>query len=245
MWLVPGVVGAALAGGGYGLSALLLAVTFCFFWARYPLTLWARSRDHAFPAGALPTTLAFGLIGAALGLVLTAAYGRWLLLAIGAAGGVVMGVVLLLASRGRDRSLASEFLGISGLCLTGPAAYYAAAGTLDSNALVAWLSPALFFGVSVFYVKLRVDGYVRAKSKKPLTPLAVALAGYVALALAVAGALAALGVASPWTLPAYAPVVAQAAWPIRDMDTPPKLRRLGVMWAVHSTLFAALLIVLA
>ncbi|MFH1141524.1 MAG: YwiC-like family protein [Chloroflexota bacterium] len=245
MWLVPGVVGAALAGGGYGLSALLVAAAFCIFWARYPLWLWARSRERAFPTGAVPSTLAAGLIGAALGLALMVAYGRWLLLAFGAAGALVMGAHLLLTSRGRGRSLAAEFLGIAGLCLTGPAAYYAATGALDAKALVAWLFPALFFGVSVFYVKLRVDGYARIKAKKPLTPLGESLAGYVALALAVVGALAALGVASPWALLAYAPVVGQVAWPIRGLDTPPKLKRLGVMWAIHSTLFAVLLIVLA
>lgn len=244
MWLVPGIVGMALAGREWGLSAALLVAALCLFWARYPLWLWAKSKWRAFPASALPSTVAIAAAGAAIGLVVAFVYRREALLAFGAAGVVAVGAHMLLTARGWDRGLAAESMGIAGLGLAGPAAYYAGAGHMSSQALLAWFLPALFFGISVFYVKLRVDGYVRLKAGKSPAELRARLLAYLTLAAGALAVLVGLDVAPATVFLAYLPATIYACWPSLREASPPRLRRLGVTWAVQSTVFAALLIVL-
>lgn len=244
MWIVPGVVGAALAKANYHLSALFLIAALLLFWARYPVWLWARSRTRTFPGSVLSSTLVIGLAGLALAIGLAAAYGRWVLIGFGALAALVMGIHLWLAAAGHERSLAAEFLGIVGLSLVGPATYYAASGSMDTGAALSWLLPALFFGTSVFAVKLRVEGYARVKAGAWPMALAAALLGYQTLAIGAVALLAVQGVVAPWVIAAYGPVTAQAAWPVWNLRKPPKLRRLGVLWVSHSVLFAILLVTL-
>lgn len=244
MWIVPGVVGAALAKANYHLSALFLIAILLLFWARYPVWLWMRSRTRTFPSSVLPSTLVIGLAGLALAIGLAAAYERWALIGFGALTALVMGLHLWLVVAGRERSLAAEFLGIAGLGLVGPATYYAASGSIDAEAALSWLLPALFFGTSVFAIKLRVEGYARVKAGAWPIALAAALLGYQTLAIVAVVLLVAQGVVAPWVIAAYMPVTAQAAWPMWSLRKPPKFRRLGVLWVTHSVLFAILLVTL-
>ncbi len=66
MWIVPGVVGAALAGANYHLSATFLVAALLLFWARYPVWLWVRSRTRVFPKSVIPSTLLIGRVGLAV-----------------------------------------------------------------------------------------------------------------------------------------------------------------------------------
>lgn len=244
MWIMPGIVGAVLAGVNYHLSALLLFAALLLFVGRYPISVWARSRTRSLPLRAASFNLVIGLAGLALTIGLAAVYQRWALFGFGALAALVMALHLRLATTQRERSVAAELLGIVGLGLTGPATYYTASGDIDTQAALSWLLPALFFGTSVFSVKLRVEGYARIKTGKRLRTLAAALAGYQAMATTTVVLLASLGAVTPWVMGAYVPVTVQAIWLARNLKTPPNLKRLGLLWVGHSVLFAILLVAL-
>jgi len=242
MWIVPGIVGAWLIRGDYQVSVLFLAAVFLIFWARYPLWLWARSRPRRFPAGAYASTLAIGTIGIVLAFVLIMTNQRWGMFGFGALAAAIMALHLVLTAAGLDRTLAAEFLGIAGLGIVGPATYYIAGGPLDTNAALAWLLPALFFGNSVFAVKLRVEGYARIKRGVSTKYLRLTLVSYLAFMLAVLSVLAVSGVTTPWMVCAYIPVTVQLLWPVNNISTAPRLGRIGLLWVTHSTLFTVLLV---
>jgi len=245
MWIVPGVVGAGLAGTGYGISALVLVAVLLLFWARYPLWLWARSRSRSLPDGVIPSMVATGVAGSGIIVGLAVAYERWGLFGFAVLVSVALLANIRLLMAGGERSLAGEFLGIASLGLTGPGVYYSATGLLDAQAFAAWLLPALFFGTSVFAVKLCVEGFARVKSGRSPAVLIGALLAYQVVALAAVAVYSALEVTALTALAAYVPVTAQAVWSIRGLDNPPKLMRLGFLWIVHSVLYTVLLLALA
>ncbi len=244
MWIVPGVVGAALAQENYHLSATFLVAVFLLYWARYPVWLWVRSRTRVFPKSVIPYTLLIGLVGLAVVIGLAVSYERWALIWFGALAILVMLLHLRLVATGHERSLVGEFLGIAGLGLVGPATYYVATGSIDTQAALAWLLPGLFFGSSVFSIKLRVGGYVRVKAGGWPMGMAAALLAYQVLVILVVTLLAAQDLVAPWTIAAYLPVTTQAVWPIWSLRKPPKFRILGILWVIHSVLFTVLLIIL-
>lgn len=251
MWVVPGVVGATLARviplplAGNPLAVLLLMIAaLMLFFGRYPFSVWARSRTGSFPLRAVSFNLVLGLGGLALATGLAAVYQRWALFGLGALATLIMALHLKLVTTQHERSIVAEFLGIAGLGLTGPAAYYTASGAIDTRAALSWLLPALFFGTSVFAVKLRVEGYGRTKAGKPLGGLIAGLAGYQATAIMVVALLVFLDMVPPWVVVAYIPVTVQAIRLARDLKMPPNLKRLGLLWVAHSLLFTLLLIAL-
>ncbi len=245
MWIVPAVVGAGLAGANYGLASLFFLAALLLFWARYPFWVWTRSRGRrAPPLGVIAFASVMGLVGAALALSLAATQGRWALLWFGAIVALVTAIHLELIIRGHDRSLAAEFLGISALALAGPATYHVATTSLDSRALLAWLLPVIFFGASVFTVKLRVDGYVNVRAGTSARPLAAALLAYLVGALVLLSVLVSLGVVPLAVFLVYLPIMLQAFLTGRSLQSPPKLKRLGILWVGHSVFFVVLLLFL-
>jgi len=186
-----------------------------------------------------------GVAGAGIVVGLAVAYERWSLFGFAVLVSFALLANIRLLMAGGERSLAGEFLGIASLGLTGPGVYYSATGHLDAQAFAAWLLPALFFGTSVFAVKLRVEGFARVKSGRSPAVLIGTLLGYQVAALAAVAVCCALGVTALTVLAAYVPVTAQAVWSIRGLDTPPKLMRLGLLWVAHSVLYTALLLTLA
>jgi hypothetical protein len=170
--------------------------------------------------------------------------GRWGLFGFGAPVAIIMAVYLRALIAGHERALATEVLGIAGLGLAGPATYYSATGSLDEQALLAWLLPTLFFGTSVFAVKLRVEGYSRVKSGSSPRPLMAVLAGYQVAALLLVGVLGVLDLVALSALVAYVPVTVQGAWTARNLKTSPRIKRLGLLWVAHSVLFTVLVLTL-
>ncbi len=244
MWIVPGVIGAGLAGANYGLSALFLTSVLLWYWARYPVWQWARSRGRRFPSEAVPSVVVTAFAGTVMASALAVAYGRWGVFAFGAALAVLGAVHLLLLMKSNERAIAAEFAGIASLGLTGPATYYFATGTLNSQVFLSWLLPFLFFGTSVFAVKLRVEGHVHRKAGRSYRPLVVSLVAYQVLVPVVMCAVAALGYASFWTLIAFVPVTLQAIWTPWTLQSPPRFKQLGILWTIHSAIFTALLLAL-
>ncbi|TBR17770.1 hypothetical protein EPO15_16200 [bacterium] len=154
MVVAPALVGWAAAGGGSAaVGALFVLALFGAFLARTPLT--ALVSDPSDPRAR--RWLAVYSAAAAAGLVgLVAGYGRWGILPLGVPGAAVMAASLWYAARKRAMTEAHELLGVAGLCLGAPGAYYAAAGAWAPEAAWAWALCALFLSGPVFHVKMLV-----------------------------------------------------------------------------------------
>lgn len=170
MLLVPYVIGAAVAGG---LSAPVVAGALgilVLFLSRPPLTLLIKRRiiNGAFGEGAGQLALNFILL-ASTGIVifiwLMAAENLWALLLFIMIGAILFLVHQLLIFKQRERSTVPELVGIMLLTLTAPLAYYLAAATLAREAWMLWLLCALYFGASVFYVKMKLGVKARHRGK--------------------------------------------------------------------------------
>ena len=163
-------------------------------------------------------------------------------------GATLVAFNLWLASRKQEMSAVGELSGIAGLALGAPLAYYAATGQLDSTAFALWLINALYFGGTVFYIKLKVRQQPREPAPDRLSERLLngrACLTYQAAALTVIMTLVALD-HMPVLLPlAFVPMtlkmlVGTARWQDkRSLSLP----RLGVIEILHAVMFAALVIV--
>ncbi|MBI2866495.1 MAG: YwiC-like family protein [Chloroflexi bacterium] len=240
MWLAPALVGVAITGRGP--QALFLGTALVLFLARYPLTLWARGTPLSVAQrGWLTTYLALGL---ALGLMLLTRYERWLLLPLAALALAWLAVHFVLARAHKERTVAGQWVGVAGLVLAGPAAYYVGSGSLDAKALSLGILSFLYFGYPIYYVKFRIDPLARksyqlnlmSKLRLGRQPLL-----YQALSLALVAGLAGVGVA-PWgAFVTFLPATAQVIIGVVRVSPQLSMKRLGFTQVGHSILFAALL----
>lgn len=147
----PILVGLAAAGGGpAGIAAAFVAAALGAFLLRTPLQslLSPQPAPGAFLWLAAYATLAAG--GAAR---LFFVHSRWGLLGFAAPAAVLMALNLRSNLKRQTFSFSNEILGILGLCLGAPAAFYAARGSLAAEAWLAWGLSALYFLGPIFDVK--------------------------------------------------------------------------------------------
>jgi len=158
MLIVPLLLGLTIAPTWQWRSLLLLVAALGFFLLRYPLALLVKSRKR--PATNRPYlwrwTLIYGLVTMLGGGWLVLVERLWGLAALGVLGGGLLFFHLWLVSRRQEMSVIGELAGIFGLALGAPMAYYTATGRLDRTTAVLWLINALYFGGTVFYIKLKV-----------------------------------------------------------------------------------------
>ena len=148
-----------------------------------------------------------------------------------------------------------ELVGVVGLTLTAPLAAYAASGLWDLRTSILWLVCFLFFGSSVFYVKMRVAAAVVGKTKARLKEgdssfgwseklgLGWPVLAYHGSALALAGLLAWAGALPPLGILALAPVAAHQAVDVAQLSAAINIRRLGFTLLAHSILFGILVVI--
>lgn len=159
MLLVPLAIGWGVGGWGGPEVVLFLFACLSLFLARYPLTIIVRAklgRLRNLPAG---TRLWFGIYTAFFLLFtfpLIFYYRLWLLLPLGALSLALLLLSLYLLRARRERTEGGELLGVGVLTMTAPGAYYVAAAALDQVAFFLWALVFLYFGSSVFYVKMKV-----------------------------------------------------------------------------------------
>jgi len=149
--IAPILVGLAAAGGGPPAPvALFCAAALGGFLLRAPLqSLLSPSPSP----GAWAWLAADGVAAAAGALPLIFVYARWGLLGFAVVAAVLMVLNLRANLARRAFSFANEILGIAGLCLGAPAAFYAARGVLAPAAWQAWVLSAAYFVGPVFDVK--------------------------------------------------------------------------------------------
>ncbi len=249
MFAIPLGIGAVVAGVWRLELGLLLLAALGFFLMRYPLATLVKTRKRPSPGRNDLWRWAgiYAAIAVITGSILVLVYHLWWLAPMGLFGAVLVAYNLWLISHRAEMTLRGELSGIVGLAMGAPMAYYAALGALDETALLLWLINALYFGGTVFYVKLKV----RQQPKQSPPPLpdrfraAKACLTYHTVALAVAIALTMLAIAPPLIPLAFLPVLIKAwygAWQWQDRRSL-SLVRLGVIEAIFSITFAVVVII--
>jgi 4-hydroxybenzoate polyprenyltransferase len=211
MLYTPWVLGALVAWQEPGrLALLLLAMTFVFI-GRESVLYWWRARANGRDADSAPrmAVIYLALAGACgAPLLLIGLYG---LMPVGLAAGLLLLWNAGQAVKREERTVTTEVVGIAGLSLTAPAAYYVSYGSWDLTAAWLWLASVLYFVSSVFYVKLRVLT-AHAKRPEPVLRARQQCMAYHAVLVVTVATLVAAGHWHPFLLTAYVPVVVRAVY---------------------------------
>lgn len=238
--IAPILVGFAVAGGAaWSVAGLFCLAALGGFLIRVPVQSLASPK----PAPeAWRWALGEAALTAAGALPLLFARERWGLLGFAVPAGALMAYNLRANQQRETFSYANEVLGIFGLCLGAPAAFYAARGFLTPAAWAAWTLCGAYFLGPIFDVKASALRHRASVDKAMLPALArarkVAL-GYHAAALA---AVAAAGLAgwTPWLAAVPFAAALHKTWR-RSLLPPGKVdfKRLGFEEVGYSVLFAA------
>jgi hypothetical protein len=250
MLIVPLVLGWAIAPLWHWRSLILLVAALTFFLLRHPLAVLVKTRKRASEDKAYWWRWATIYAGLTL---LSAAWlvpgqGLWWLAVLGFAGTGLLFFNLWLVARRQEMSLSGELAGIAGLALGAPMAYYAASGLLDGTAALLWLVNFLYFGGTVFYIKLKVRQQPRLPTPERVSERLIkarACLAYQTVALTILVALVMLRLAPLLTPLAFIPVTLKmlhGVWQWQDKKSL-NLMRLGVIEIVHALAFTVLVIV--
>jgi len=158
MLIVPLLLGMIIAPVGHGRVGVLVIAAIGFFLVRHPLAILVKTRRRTQTNRAWwwRWVVIYGGLTLLSGGWLVVEHGLWWLALMGLLGTMLLFFHLWLVSRRQDMSVMGELAGIAGLALGGPMAYYAASGRLDGTAAILWLINVLYFGSTVFYIKLKV-----------------------------------------------------------------------------------------
>jgi len=162
--LVPLAAGGAvgLLDGGTWLPLLLFTVAaVALFWLRTPAESWlgrgllrVQTNEERQAVGITILLVAAVAISTLSLLLWNGDHSKLLLLGMVAiATFVAQGI---LRKIGRRTRMLSQIVGIAGLTVTAPAAYYLVTGRLDREAWALWIANFLFAGNQVHYVQLRI-----------------------------------------------------------------------------------------
>lgn len=190
----PVLVGLAAAGGApAGLVAAFCAAALGGFLLRTPLQ--SLLTPHPAPGAAL-WLAGYAALAAAGGLPLLFSWGRWGLLGFAVPAVVLMALNIRSNLKRQTFSFTNEVLGILGLCLGAPAAFYAARGFLAADAWMSWVLCGLYFLGPIFDVKAAALRHRASVDKTALGEwhrMKTTALAYSAVALAAAIAMAAGG----------------------------------------------------
>ncbi len=250
MFAVPLMIGFAVAAHWELRSLLLMASTLGLFLVRFPIDMLikTRRRPAADRARLIRWAAIYGSIAALGGLWLIVADQLYALIGLGLIGAVLLLYHWWLVERRKEMSVRGELAGIFGLALGAPLAYYVATGMLNGTALALWIVNALYFGGTVFYIKLKV----RQQPKEPAPDRvserlvkAKACLSYQSVVLTVVILLMALQSLPALALLAFIPMTLKVLYgATRWQDRKSlSLPRLGLIEMFHSALFAVLIIV--
>lgn len=250
MLTVPLLLGLVIVPGWHWRVIPLLAAALAFFLLRYPLATLVKTRRR--PGGERTYLISwagiYGGIAVLCGGWLALAHNLWWLLPLALLGGLLLLFHLWLVYRRQEMSIIGELAGILGLALGAPLAYYTISGQLDGVAAALWLVNALYFGGTVFYIKLKVRQQPRLPAPDRVSERLVkakACLAYQTIALSTLLLLVAWQWL-PWlALLAFVPVtlkVVHGAWQWQDKKSL-SLMRLGLIEIFHAGAFAVLVMV--
>jgi hypothetical protein len=249
MLAVPLLLGVITAPAWHSRVIVLLVAALGFFLLRFPLAtlVKTRRRRNSDRAYLWQWTAIYGALTALSGGWLVLVQTLWWLVPLGLLGGLLLLFHLWLVARRQEMSVAGELAGIFGLALGAPMAYYAASGRLDGSAAALWLINALYFGGTVFYIKLKVRQQPRLPAPDQVAERLIkarACLAYQTVALTIIILLVAFRQAPALTPLAFVPVtikilVGAGRWQDKKSLS---LVRLGVTEIFHAIAFAGLVI---
>lgn len=242
------LAGVGVAGQATLPVALLLAGITAATFANGSLTILARPAAgqgvHERRRQALVWLVIYGAVVAAAFVPLVTAYRMAFLLPFGVGGVVFLVLRAFLIREKDDRTLVGELLGVAGLTMVGPVAHTVAVGDVQPIAALLWLLLFLFFASGIFYVRMRVHGFIaQRKGASPASnPARRPCVLYHALLVVAVPALLMARVISWPVLLAFAPAVWRSAVGLHRKEAPFNLRRLGWSEVALAAAFVLLLI---
>jgi len=262
MLIVPYVVAALVTEGPAWIKIAGFIGVILLFFCRAPLALLLKrkSRDGSFGPGARSLWLNFlvlAVAGSSIYLYLILTRGLWQLLITGIAALSLFAFHESMVWRRRERSAIAELTGIGLLTMTAPlAVILSECSGCGHLALVLWLLNAMYFGASVFYVKMRLlrsaprnknrekssNIYIR-KTGDPVSERMREARGSMIYAAIVIVILASLYLSEEITAlaaAAFLPMFAYQAWGVFCGAGGMSLKAEGVMQTALSLLFATL-----
>jgi hypothetical protein len=249
MFAVPLIVGFAVAAEWQWRSSLLIAAALGLFLLRFPIDtlIKTRKRPTADRARLIRWAIAYGSIAAMCGGWLIVVERLYALVGMGLIGAALLIYHWRLVEQRQEMSARGELAGISGLALGAALAYYVSTGIFNGTALALWLVNALYFGGTVFYIKLKV----RQQPKEPAPDRmserlakAKACLSYQSVVLTLVILLVAVQRLPALAVLAFVPMTLKVLfgatrWQDRKSLSLP---RLGLIEMAHSAVFAALII---
>ena len=190
----------------------------------------------------------YGIILAVCGISLILAWQLWGILWLALPAAIPLVVDLISRKSRKQRSLGVRLTGIGGLVLSAPAGYYVATGNLDTLALGLWAVNLIYYGSSLFYVRVWFEARRLGKdSCNPVQTLVPAWLLKITLIYHGLGLLLFLGLALlgilPWTaLLAFAPLGFKLGMALRRPPINIPIKQVGLFELSQSLVFTLLLI---
>jgi hypothetical protein len=249
MFAVPLIIGFSVAAEWQWRSILLIAAALGLFLVRFPVDtlIKTRKRLNADRMRLVRWAIAYGSIAAICGGWLIVIDRLYALLGMGLIGAALLLYHWWLVEQRQEMSARGELAGIFGLALGAPLAYYVSTGILNSAALALWIVNALYFGGTVFYIKLKV----RQQPKEPAPDRvserlvkAKACLSYQSVVLTLVILLVAFHRLPALAVLAFVPMTLKVLYgATRWQDRKSlSLPRLGLIEMAHSAVFAVLII---
>lgn len=253
MLLAPWAIGCGVARRLDGDEVLLLAALLAAFLAHNQVLRHVRLRlvrepDRAALASCRRWAMGLGVLAALAALPLVLLRHRPALIAFGALSAALAVTSVRLVETRRDRGAAGQMLAAVALPLSAPVAHYVARGELDRVSVALWLVSVLYFLGAVLYVRLKIEALtMRAAAWSAARRLRLASLTIVAdlgILATAATALHASGLSTLAVL-AFAPTAVHTVVGVAWLHRPVRLKRLGLLAAAHSAVFAGLMTWLA
>lgn len=239
---------AVCVAGSFDLKVwLLLATVTLLFFSQQPLTQLLSRRIGANFQQYRPTYWWLGFYwtsSAVLGAYLYSAYRLvhlpWFALMMA----LVAFAFVYHLKRNSVRTIAGELVGILGLTMTAPLAHYVALGQIRVTGFVLWVLAIVYFSSSIFYVKARVEQFLKSRSRPApgKTPTDVACSSYHWGLLAVVAVPVVFNLLSPIVLLAFLPIILRGLWRFRGVQGRLNLKRIGLLEVAYSIFFALVII---
>jgi hypothetical protein len=128
--------------------------------------------------------------------------------------------------------------------MTAPSAHYVAVGQIKVMGFVLWALTVLYFSSSIFYVKARVEQFLKSRSKPVAgkTSMKLACSFYHWGLLAAVTVSVALNLVPPIVLLAFLPVVLRGLRGFQGPQGGLNLKRIGLLEVAYSIFFALVII---
>lgn len=239
-----GAVG-ALAGGNAVLLAPLTVAALVLFWLRTPLESWLGTGLIRVQTDQERKLVVITILLLAKAATVALVFLFWMrrtgLLYFGLGAALAFFVQPFLRKLGRRGRMPAQIVGMLGLTLGAPAAYYVVTGQMDRTAWILWTANFLFAGNQIHFVQLRIGTVRLGNWKEKVRRGSNFLVGQGLLTIALMFLWGAHLLPAPAGL-AFAPILARGISWFVERQTPLVVRSLGWSEMGHAILFGFLFV---